>query len=557
MKSVFQLVIYVAIMLAIVPRSASALPESIDIYYNPTGSPPGTQASNVPEMERVIGGVLREWEQHTFSAFNPIYRGTTDRTNFCHYGYNGRAVVIIQWGSNGVQECARFMWEKPGATSWPWCSGVVFRITLNSDVVSDTRGTGDLSCANVRHRLHHEFGHMLHMTPFHPDNSVLMVGSAALPFVRSHLWSSDIHGVAEWNVVYNWPRAGGVLSLDRYNMSSATSSSAGGTIFTNGFNHTGALSAGGSGFAYARVITDHAPGIFFEQGDGSGSNWQAQRFINASTYHRTCLATTTDGLHMVAAWIGTDETLLSNLSDTNPNAGTRPIRFVESHDSGNSWTSPVEYTGMRSRSGVGCSYDYFQNRFLLTAADNAQIIRVAHRLPTAGSNWSAANALLTSSGSFIQTAETPLISFDTFSSSQDGFVAWYDTNTNDNHMMRVRFRWCTQIAGGCSAQEQPGKYFSESSALSPWVDAFEPQILRSSIIPNTIEGLRHWAHSMQLATIGVNRRRGFDFNSVFLNSFTDYTAASSGVPWSLSRYHASGANRTFFETAYLVYNNNG
>jgi hypothetical protein len=539
---------------SLLPSHVFAFPQSVDVFYNHTGAPPGTQAASASEMERVVQGVLREWEQHSFSSFNPIYRGTTVATDFCTYGHD---VILVQWHPMGASApCASYMWEKPVVTAWSWCINTVHRITLNSDVVFETRGSGSVSCANVRHRLTHEFAHMLRMTFLHPDNSVLMVNSPLTALVRSHVWNSDIEGVVEWNPIFSWPRAGGSLSLERYDMFTSNSVSAGGTTFSDGFNHTAALSAGGSAFAYSRVFTDHAFGVFFEQGDGSGSNWQAQRFFADSTYHRACLATSTDGAHLLAAWAGIEETQLAGTLDTNPEAGTRPIRFVESHDGGSTWTTPALFSGLRVRSGVACSYDAFQNRFMLLASDNLQNVRIAHRLPTASAPWSAATELKDQAGSPVRSVETPLVSFDTFSFGQEGHIAWYDTDSNDNHMMQIEFRWCTQIPGGCTPQEQPGKYVSDSGRLSPWVDSFEPNILRSAVVPNSIEGIRHWAHSMQLGTVGVNRRRGFDFNQNLLNVFSDYTAVS-GNAWALTRYHTSGPNRFFFETAYLVYNNNG
>jgi hypothetical protein len=386
-----------------------------------------------------------------------------------------------------------------------------------------------------------------------------MVGSVVTGLVRSHVWNSDVTEVAEEAISGGgWPRARGEIRLEDYSMSDGSVVPAGGTPFSNqvGFNHTAALSTGGSSFAFARLYTV-GTAITLDQGDGSGANWQQLRTFSGSSFHRMCLAATTDGIHMVAAWAGLDEVLLTGVGDPNPAAGSRSVLFVESHDGGNSWNStPSAISGLRVRAGVTCSYDTVQDKFVLVGADNSHAINAVHRSSALGSPWSAP-ASLTSAGDVPRfTAETPIVNFDPYISEPRGLVSWSDVDDNDSHLMWIRFRWCTQIAGGCAPGEQPGKYVADSALLSPWLQSYEPNLLRSSVIPNAIEATRHWAFTVQHFGNQATHRRGFTLANTFLDTVTSGSTLVGGGPaWEISRYHSAAANRFFVETAYLSYYN--
>lgn len=540
-KLALRVLFAISIALVCVLHSNNAEAVVIKVWYRPNDAP--ACCTDVAQMTRVIQQVMQEWEQHSFGAVQFDWQGTTTVPIANLPDGSTHDKFVVMWDltqQNGNNPCSQVEFR------WPEVFGRIYmRPTvawiLNSSSISSWFGVDP--CGEMRGVLTHEFGHLLR-NEGHPDGqnqqSVLndqgSVNDVAI--LRRHLWNADIYGV------YNpwYPRRPVALSADLLSWDGSVYN-AGGTVFPNGANHTGALGAGGPGYSYSRVYAtdDH---VWFQRGSGLGGQWDVAQELSIPgqriTAHRMCVAASSLTSDMIAMWVSSEQQYWVN-GMPDEGTGTRPIVFVESHNGGTTWSVPslLSDSSARTRTGLACQFDLLSNRFVVAFADKEERIRTMSRTPVAGAVWSGSTVLssVLGNGHPLRTGSSPALSFDEFDYAHDvGLLTWWDADVNDQRAMWIRF------------SQAQGLYVHASDFLNDLASSAEEEVLRTTVVPNVILGARNWAFGTQALNIqGRWRRRvsaggALETNADFLNIIT-----SQYFDW----YVGSAANRQYFETAYL------
>jgi hypothetical protein len=129
------------------------------------------------------------------------------------------------------------------------------------------------------------------------------------------------------------------------------------------------------------------------------------------------------------------------------------------------------------------------------------------------------------------------VSFDPFSNDNMGIVTWFDGNELNQRSMWIRY------------STSANRYIANSSINSPFITnahvfGAEANLLRSSVVANTISATAHFAFVRQ--TAGWQQR----YRYLPSSSSTDHIN-NWGPPVRLDIYTGSAANTVLIETAYL------
>lgn len=502
----------------------------INLWYFPN-NPPSPCCTDSAQIVRVILQAAREYEAHTYGSVSFNWRGVTTNPPCGIFGND----MVVWWDPSlpggPPPACGRMLRGGQGCN--------VGRLGLDPNrqfgVTTESQPESGLigACFDLRATIMHEMAHYFRETNTEFLQSVLTTNQVVGDQVARNLWNDDMLAGG------GFPRMPVLLLLDRYNDANGTVVSAGGTNFSQGANFTGSLSQGGPGFQFARAYSPGTsdPRVLFEQGDGSGTNWGQQRQVSNSTFafsrHRTCVVAHPWASDVYVLWADAAQTQLMNVNDPNPLAGSHQVVFAESHDGGNSFSPPAALGSLRTRTGLSCTFDPVSQRIVAAVADHIERLTLIHRPAAAGGAWSAPVPLVGPASIFsLRTGETPLVSFDAYSSDGYGLLTWWDSDDNDQRAMYVRY------------YPSVNNYLYDSGFL-PWITTpvAEEQLL-SGVVPNMIVGNPHWALNTQLNSL-LGRRRFRRIAGVQSETFE--LVSSLG----LDIYTGSGANRIFVETAFM------
>jgi hypothetical protein len=521
--------LFVRCALAMLLGASSAEARIVRLWYYPN-NPPSPCCNDASRVVRVILQAAREFEAHTHGSVVFDWRGVT-MSPPCGLGGND---LVIWWDPSlpgSPPACGKMLRGFFGCNDGKLGLNPNQQHGVTTENQPETGIAG--ACFDLRATIMHEMAHFFRETNGHPLQSVLTTNGPVGDLVSRHLWNGDMF------VGGSFPPMPVLLLLDFYNDANGTVVSAGGTLFNPGINFTGSVSQGSVGHSYARVYATSwgMPRVLFEQGNGSGQHWSQQRVLSNSSFvtsrHRTCVVAHPWSNDVYALWADSEQIPLIDDRDQSPLAGSRQVVFVESHDGGHSFSAPAPLGSLRTRTGLSCTYDPVTQRVVAAVADHIERLIVLHRPIAAGGAWSTPVPLVGPfSTAALRTGETPLVSFDAYSSDGYGLISWWDSDDNDQHAMYIRYFAST------------GSYRFDSGYRS-WITTpvVEEQLL-SGVVPNVIAGQPHWALNTQLNGL-IGRRR---FRRIAGVTSEHFDLSSSTA---LDIYTGSGANRLFVETSYM------
>jgi hypothetical protein len=523
------------------PSSAEAV--VIKLYYIPTNA--GSCCTDTDKVVRVILQAAREFEAHSYGAIQFDWRGIS---NVLLDGSDNRTLQIW-WDPSLVEMNDCGLSYPPGnnfgaATGWTGMNRhIAWRLSTSDPNTGNPVPWLNSECRDFRANVMHEMTHFFRpeLGNNHPIDSVLTYNSIWGDLWARNLWNSDIGGI---NPAY-YPKRPVALSMD-FLQAGETVSNAGGTVFSGGANHTGAVGPGGPAYQYARVFTDLGTAVWFEQGNGYGSGWSAQRQLgspwNPTTFHRACIATNTVNFDMMVAWTASTQAQASVVGGGAVWAGTREVVFTESHDGGATWSLPFSIPSpgantatARTRTGIACAFDLVNSQFVLAYANDIEELKLTWRSTSNGSSWSTPVNMASPFTGTLRTADAPTLSFDPMDwSGNRGVISWWDADTNYPKTMWIHWN---------SIQ---GRYTYDSGYLSGVILPGEVQVLRSSLVPSVHANTGHWAFSTQASDV-LGRWRRTQPSNVTNADFLQV----SGVGY-FDWYVGASANRwSFTEKAYL------
>jgi hypothetical protein len=530
-------VLFALAVLSVVARPATAQAHRIRVWYDTAGEPvPFNRTALVTEIQEA----MREWEHHGAGKIVLEWRGVTR-------GRAGGGVddLIFGWdpGLMGTSTCAE-TWVYTGFRLPPMGRVNLNPSFWNGSMLFTTVPVTGRNCRVIRSNLVHETTHWFRFDWTHPPESAL-ASTCAAPGVCSdhiamHVWNSDMMGINQNPYVPlfapTFPPQPTLLLTDAYDpWSGAVTSTGGDDIGPQNF--VASLGVGGPAEAYARafttVVSGRGPTVVVEQGSG-GLPWGRRRAMNEMTFRQTCVTGVPGTSDMYAAWPAPLQRTLASSppgSASFANAGERTIRFSESHDGGETWTSPADVPGAFTRTGVSCGFDATRNRVVLVFAESVGFtVQYTERVPGAAgaAAWRTPRAVGSGILPFVMTYETPLVAFDPFTAGS-GLLTW----TGSTHRAPLVARLV-----------HDGAAYAVRGVTVTATTLAEQNALRTSVVPNPFFTDIHLAFGMNTPVPAQVRVRKHDFLTV--SSDTD-PSSSAGY----DRYVGAGSNRFFYETAYI------